>query len=131
MSNPGEFAFITSTPSGVYAISNQIPRQTIYLESFRIEVDDAATALALKALRFEFPWFAGLNLIDDQISKTSYVIPLDNAAVSRSVGMKQPIVLSHTIHDRFEYKITDLDGNVPTGLVHVILKFSFGNIYTS
>jgi len=127
----GQFVFHTTTPTGTYSVKNQVPRQTMTLTSYKIEMDDAASALAADLLRLEVPWISSLGFIDDSTTRTTMVLELDNAAVTLQTGLNRPVMMSQHIHDNFTYAIYDNDGNVVSTMVSLTLHFSFDTIKTS
>jgi hypothetical protein len=121
---PGLFTFDTVATSGVYNSGNDIPIQTLNLESIRVEFNASTDALTAKLIYIEFPWVSTNHVIDGNPTRNYIPILLDNAAVTKSVGLSQPIYMSAHIPPSFQYRIYDSTFAAPTNFVRLTMIFT-------
>lgn len=121
---PGTLTLITDSNVKEMNIALDIPAQVIYLRGYRIQMTDAATALAAKVLYLDIPNIYNMNkMLDNNVGQVYLPIMLDNATVSVWHGMDIPIAMSHHLPERFTMRILDSSFQPVSGLVHASFQF--------
>ena len=104
---PGTLMIDVVGNSKVCEISLNIPRQIIYLRSYRIQFDTIENALANPILYIDVPWLSGNQLIDTNPGYVYLPLFVDNAVVTFTFGKSIPVFLSRDIDKTFQIRILD------------------------
>jgi hypothetical protein len=120
----GIFTLDTTSATTTFTISNKIPKQTIYLIGYRIEVTDATAALASPVVYIDLPFLSGNQLIDAIPSRVYLPLMLDNAKVTNWQGLNKGLYLNSDVPNTFDMVVRNGTTFAPlTSLVHICLQW--------
>lgn len=120
----GLFTFRTSTNQGRYDTHNAIPAQTVEIVSVRVEMSNAAAALAAKVIYVDVPWLSSNHLIDGLPNLYLLPIPIGETAVTYS-SFHIPLQLSQDIKETFNYRLLTSSGALVADLVDFCIQFRY------
>ena len=120
----GTFCIDSTTATKTCTIRFKIPKQVIYLRSYRIQFDTAANALSAAILYMDAPFFSSNQMLDTNLNRTLLPLLLDNAAVTHTFGKSIPIYLNGDIPQTFDISFLNAALGTPTGFARATLCFS-------
>lgn len=120
---PGTLSLFTDSNEKAINITLEIPQQTIYLRSYRIEMATAADALAEKVLYLDLPIFNSNKMIDSNVNHMYLPILLDNAVVTHSFGLDIPVAMSGPLSERFKMRLLNSSFQPVSDLTHASFQF--------
>jgi hypothetical protein len=108
--------------SGTINIHTRIPKQTIYLKEYKIQINSTNTGI----LYVDVPFLNSHNLVDGVDYMSRLPLLVDQTSSSTIVSCNIPIDISGTIEPSFPMKVYKRDGTLASdiSLVGVTLQFS-------
>lgn len=125
----GLFSLVLNSNDQRVNTTLSLPRQTIELVSYRIEMTSDVTALAAKYCYLDVDWLSPNQLVDNNPEFSLLLLPLDYT-LTFAYGLSMPVYLSKDIPERFDVRIRDSTGGLLAGLVSAVLvfKINYGHI---
>lgn len=114
----------TTSNDSVQNITYDIPPQTIYLRSYRVELTTSADALAERVLYLDLPIYNVSKMLDTNQGHTYLPIILDNAKVTVHYGLDLPISMGTELKPEFRMRILNSSFVPVSNFVSATFQFS-------
>lgn len=121
---PGILTLHTTTANTNFEISLDIPKQTIKLQSVRVQFDSDANALAKRIIYVELPFLSANQLLDNNPGRVNLPILIGHTAVTMEQALQLPIYINGHIPSRFKMRILNSDFTEITNFVSLSLIFT-------
>ncbi len=102
-----------------------IKQQNLLLQNVRVEMTDAAAALAAQVLYIDLPMWQSALMVDDNVGHYYLPILLGETTVTLQNTLQLPVHLKSDIPQSFSCRVLDRTFGTPTGFVSITLQFSF------
>jgi hypothetical protein len=120
---PGLLTLDTTSNDTLFDIALDIPKQTLILQSIRVEMASQEISRTTRILYIDLPVLSGNQLLDGNSGQVKIPIMLDNAKVTYQTGLQMPIYMSRHLPSTFRMQVYNTNFALVSDLLSITLQF--------